>query len=73
MHRITPILIIGTIAASSIVTLFVGSQLQNGQCAEFSLPLNIQFSLGKTCGTSRQDNRQTSRQTSHQASHQASH
>jgi hypothetical protein len=57
MRRITPMLIIGTIAASSIFTLFVGSQLQNGQCAEFSLPLNVQFSLGKTCGSNRQASR----------------
>jgi hypothetical protein len=46
-------LIIGTITASSMFTLFVGSQLQQGQCAEFSLPLNVQFSLGKTCQASR--------------------
>jgi hypothetical protein len=57
MRRITPILIVGTIAASSIFTLYVGSQLQNGQCAEFSLPLNVQFSLGKTCGAMRQASR----------------
>jgi hypothetical protein len=57
MRRITPILIVGTIAASSIFTLYVGSQLQNGQCAEFSLPLNVQFSLGKTCGATRQASR----------------
>jgi hypothetical protein len=50
-------LIIGTIAASSIFTLYVGSQLQNGQCAEFSLPLNLQFSLGQTCGADRQASR----------------
>jgi hypothetical protein len=53
MHRITPLLVVSTIAASSIFTLFVGSQLQNGQCADFSLPMNIQFSLGKTCQASR--------------------
>jgi hypothetical protein len=53
MQRIAPMLIIGTITASSVFTLFVGSQLQQGQCAEFSLPLNVQFSLGKTCEASR--------------------
>jgi hypothetical protein len=53
MQRIAPMLIIGTITASSMFTLFVGSQLQQGQCAEFSLPLNVQFSLGKTCQASR--------------------
>jgi hypothetical protein len=53
MRRITPLLIFGTIAASSIITLYVGSRLQNGQCAEISLPMNVQFSLGKTCQNSR--------------------
>jgi hypothetical protein len=53
MQRIAPMLIIGTITASSVFTLFVGSQLQQGQCAEFSLPMNVQFALGKTCEASR--------------------
>jgi hypothetical protein len=49
MRRMTSFLIFGTIAASSLFTLYVGSRLQNGQCAEITLPMNVQFSLGTTC------------------------
>jgi hypothetical protein len=52
MRRLAPTFVMGTIATASIVTIVVGAQLQSNQCAQISLPLDFNISLGKACATS---------------------
>jgi hypothetical protein len=49
MRHISTTLILGSIVGTSLLTMFLGWQLQGRQCAEIQLPLDTRIYLGETC------------------------